>query len=86
MAGNRLFAPGDQLSIRGPLDNNRDNGSIVNTPRFSQNGGLNSADKTGLYRNNAGVYKNAMTIHPPGGTLRRVPMGPGANPMAGSGR
>lgn len=83
MAGNRLFAPNEGLDIRGPLDNNRINKNVVNPPRFSQNGGLDGPSKTSMYRNNAGIYRNNMTIAKPGGSISGVPMGPGANPMRG---
>jgi hypothetical protein len=48
-----LFKPRGAASPRRPTDNNQNNGQIVNTPRFSQFGGLNSATK---------VSKNAMTL------------------------
>jgi hypothetical protein len=82
MSGNRLFAPGDQLSIREPLDDNRHNRNVINPPRFSQLGGLDGPNKTSLYRNNAGVYRNDLAVQAPGSTIRPVPMGPGKNPMS----
>ena len=73
MSGNRLFAPGDQLSIRDPLDNSRENRNIVNPPRFSQNGGLDGPHKTAYANKNTGLYKNELGIQSPAGTQRMVP-------------
>lgn len=73
MAGNRLFNPGDSLSIRGPLDNSRFNRNVVNPPRFSEFSGLNAPHKIALYRNQAGIYRNELDIRRPGASLRDVP-------------
>lgn len=54
-----LFKPRGAGQPRRPTDNNQQNGQIVNTPRFSQLGGLSSATK---YVGG----KNRMTIKPPG--------------------
>lgn len=48
---------------RGELDNGRNNGRIVNPPRFAQLGGLSSAKKKGA------MTKNALSIKKPGDTL-----------------
>lgn len=48
-----LFKPRGASQPRRPTDNNQQNGQITNTPRFSQFGGLNSANK---------VSKNKMTL------------------------
>lgn len=40
-----LFKPRGAAQPRRPTDNNQQNGQIVNTPRFSQMGGLNGAGK-----------------------------------------
>jgi hypothetical protein len=74
MAGNRLFNPGDSLTLRDPLDDNRANKNVINPPRFAELGGLNAAHKTSMYRNQAGLYRNNMTIRRPGQTQREVPM------------
>jgi len=42
-----LFKPRGAAAPRRPTDNNQQNGLVVNTPRFSQFGGLNSASKVG---------------------------------------
>lgn len=48
-----LFKPRGASQPRRPTDNNQQNGQITNTPRFSQFGGLNSANK---------VSKNKMAL------------------------
>ena len=52
-----LFKPRGAGSARRPTDNNQQNGQIVNTPRFSQFGGLNAASATG--------GKNKMQVQKP---------------------
>ena len=42
-----LFKPRGAATPRRPTDNNQNNGLMVNTPRFSQFGGLNSPSKVG---------------------------------------
>ena len=42
-----LFKPRGAGQPRRPTDNNQQNGQIVNTPRFSELGGLSGASKTG---------------------------------------
>ena len=42
-----LFKPRGAAAPRRPTDNNQQNGVVVNTPRFSQFGGLNSPAKVG---------------------------------------
>lgn len=42
-----LFKPRGAATVRRPTDNNQKNGQIVNTPRYSQFGGLSNASKTG---------------------------------------
>jgi len=42
-----LFKPRGAAAPRRPTDNNPQNGVMVNTPRFSQLGGLNSPAKVG---------------------------------------
>ena len=42
-----LFKPRGSSTPRRPTDNNQQNGLVINTPRFSQFGGLNSASKVG---------------------------------------
>jgi hypothetical protein len=48
-----LFKPRGASAPRRPTDNQQQNGQVVNTPRFSQLGGLSSANK---------VSKNNMTL------------------------
>lgn len=48
-----LFKPRGASQPRRPTDNNQQNGQITNTPRFSQMGGLSSANK---------VSKNKMAL------------------------
>lgn len=45
---------------RGELDSNKNNGRMVNPPRFAALGGLSSAKKSGA------MSKNMMTIKKPG--------------------
>jgi len=40
-----LFKPRGASQPRRPTDNNQKNGVVINTPRFSQFGGLSSANK-----------------------------------------
>ena len=54
-----LFKPRGAAAPRNPTDNNQLNGQIVNTPRFSQMGGLSNAAKAGA--------KNKMMVEKPGG-------------------
>jgi hypothetical protein len=42
-----LFKPKGALQPRRPTDNTQQNGQIVNTPRFSEMGGLTNAAKAG---------------------------------------
>ena len=42
-----LFKPRGAAAPRNPTDNNQQNGQIINTPRFANMGGLNSAAKAG---------------------------------------
>jgi len=53
-----LFKPRGANSPRRPTDNNQQNGVVVNTPRYSQFGGLNSPTATGP--------KNKMQVQKPG--------------------
>ena len=43
-----LFKPRGEAAPRRPTDNNQKNGVVVNTPRFSQFGGLNGANKAAM--------------------------------------
>ena len=45
-----LFKPRGAASPRKPTDNNQKNGQVINTPRYSEFGGLSSAPKAG-YKN-----------------------------------
>lgn len=42
-----LFKPRGANQPRRPTDNKQQNGQIVNTPRFSEFGGLSGSNKTG---------------------------------------
>lgn len=66
MSGNRLFNPADSLSIRDPVSNEKENGNIVNPPRFAEFGGFSSASR-GLTRNNQRIIR-------PGASTRQVPV------------
>ena len=57
-----LFKPKGALQPRRPTDNTQQNGQIINTPRFSEMGGLSNAAKTGA--------KNKMTLSKPGDTKK----------------
>jgi hypothetical protein len=57
-----LFKPKGALQPRRPTDNSQNNGQVVNTPRFSQMGGLDNASKTGK--------RNGMTMSKPGDTKK----------------
>jgi hypothetical protein len=59
-----LFKPRGASAPRNPTDNNQKNGQIVNTPRYSQFGGLSSAPKGG--------HKNMMTTSRPGDTKKVI--------------
>jgi hypothetical protein len=59
-----LFKPRGASSPRRPTDNNQKNGQIINTPRFSEFGGLDSSKKGG--------YKNMMTMSQPGDTKKVI--------------
>ena len=59
-----LFKPRGAASPRRPTDNNQKNGQVINTPRFSQFGGLSSAAKGG--------YKNMMNLSHPGDTKKVI--------------
>lgn len=59
-----LFKPRGNMSPRRPTDNTQQNGQIVNTPRFSEMGGLSSPAKIGS--------KNKMTLSKPGDTKKVI--------------
>jgi len=59
-----LFKPRGASAPRRPTDNNQKNGQVINTPRFSEFGGLNSARKAG--------NKNLMTMSQPGDTKKVI--------------
>ena len=59
-----LFKPRGASTVRRPTDNNQKNGQVVNTPRFSQFGGLSSTAKAG--------YKNQMNLSHPGDTKKVI--------------
>ena len=41
-----LFRPRGFANVRRPTDNNQNNGRVINTPRFSEYGGLSAAKTT----------------------------------------
>jgi hypothetical protein len=59
-----LFKPRGASAPLNPLDNSQKNGQIVNAPRYSHFGGLNSAPKGG--------HKNMMTTSRPGDTKKVI--------------
>jgi hypothetical protein len=59
-----LFKPRGSSSPRRPTDNNQKNGQVINTPRFSQFGGLSASNKAG--------YKNMMSLSHPGDTKKVI--------------
>jgi len=59
-----LFKPRGAGTPRRPTDNNQQNGQIVNTPRFSELGGLSGASKTGP--------RNKFTTSKPGDTKKVI--------------
>lgn len=59
-----LFKPRGASTVRRPTDNNQKNGQIINTPRYSEFGGLSSAPKAG--------FKNTMSMSHPGDTKKVI--------------
>ena len=59
-----LFKPRGAAAPRKPTDNNQKNGQVINTPRYSQFGGLTSSPKAG--------FKNMMTTSNPGDTKKVI--------------
>lgn len=59
-----LFKPRGNMSPRRPTDNTQQNGQIVNTPRFSEMGGLSNPAKIGP--------RNKMTLSKPGDTKKVI--------------
>ena len=59
-----LFKPRGSSMPRRPTDNNQKNGQVINTPRFSEFGGLTGATKAG--------YKNMMSMSKPGDTKKVI--------------
>jgi len=59
-----LFKPRGAGAPRRPTDNNQKNGQMINTPRYSEFGGLSSNAKAG--------YKNQMTMSHPGDTKKVI--------------
>jgi hypothetical protein len=59
-----LFKPRGASSPRRPTDNNQQNGQIVNTPRFSEFGGLKNSAAAG--------GKNKMQVQKPGDGKRVI--------------
>jgi hypothetical protein len=59
-----LFKPRGASTVRRPTDNNQKNGQVINTPRYSQFGGLSAAPKAG--------FKNMMSMSHPGDTKKVI--------------
>ena len=59
-----LFKPRGASAPRRPTDNNQKNGQVINTPRYSQFGGLSASNKAG--------YKNMMNLSQPGDTKKVI--------------
>jgi hypothetical protein len=66
MPGSRLFRPNEGLDVRNPTSNQKENGNIINPPRFAEFGGLSSAGTRGIWRNDK-------RISAPAGTQKKVP-------------
>ena len=60
-----LFKPRGAGQPRRPTDNNQQNGQIVNTPRFSELGGLSGANKIG-------TVSKRMHLSKPGDTKKVI--------------
>lgn len=61
MAEGKLFRP-RAYPLRNPTDAAQTHGAVVNPPRYSQIGGLDSAHKA------SGAKRNQMTLRKPSGT------------------
>ena len=59
-----LFKPRGASAPRNPTDNNQKNGQIINTPRYSEFGGLTASNKAGS--------KNMMSMSKPGDTKKVI--------------
>ena len=59
-----LFKPRGSASPRRPTDNNQKNGQVINTPRYSEFGGLDASSKAGS--------KNMMSMSKPGDTKKVI--------------
>lgn len=68
MPGNRLFRPSENLDVRDPLSNSKENGNIVNPPRYAEFGGLSSGSKTGIHKNDKRIVLPGQS-----GVIRKVP-------------
>jgi hypothetical protein len=66
MPGTRLFKPNESLSVPDLQNNTKDRGMFVVPPTYAELGGLSSADKTGIFQNNA-------KIRTPENTQSKVP-------------
>jgi hypothetical protein len=70
MPANRKFAaPGDGLSIRDPLTNERKKGNIMNPRRYMDFGGLTGANVRGLT-----AAMPEQNVKPPSATQRGYPV------------
>jgi hypothetical protein len=59
-----LFKPRGAQSPRRPTDNKQQNGQVINTPRFSDMGGLSGPSKIGK--------RNGLTMSHPGDTKKVI--------------
>lgn len=70
MPANRKFAqPGDGLSVRDPLSNERRKGNIMNPRRFSDFGGFSGTGVPGAH-----AALPQQNVKPPGETIRGYPV------------
>jgi hypothetical protein len=70
MPSNRKFAqPGDGLSIRDPLTNERRKGNIMNPRRFMDFGGMSGPNIRGVH-----TPMPEQSVKPPGSTQRGYPV------------
>jgi hypothetical protein len=55
MSGDRLFKPNASLAVPDLQNNTKDRGMFVVPPVYAELGGLSSADKGGIFQNNAKI-------------------------------
>jgi hypothetical protein len=63
MPGTRIFRPNDSLDVPDLQNNTKDRGMFVVPPTYAELGGLSSADKGGIFQNNAKIHSPESTQH-----------------------